>query len=49
MEITRRVISREGENGGKGTGNMKINGRYTINRGTLRIVWDMEKPKNLYV
>ena len=25
------------------------NGRYKIDRGMLRIVWEMEKPKNLYV
>ena len=24
-------------------------GRYKIDRGRLRIVWEMEKPKNLYV
>ena len=26
-----------------------INGRYRIDRGRLRTVWEMEKPKNLYV
>ena len=26
-----------------------INGRYKIDRGRLRIVWKMEKSKNLYV
>ena len=26
-----------------------INGRYKIDGGTLRIVWEMEKPKILYV
>ena len=26
-----------------------INGRYKIDKGRLRIVWEMEKPKNLYV
>ena len=26
-----------------------INGRCKIDRGRLRIVWEMEKPKNLYV
>ena len=26
-----------------------INGRYKIDRGRLRIVWEMEKPKNLHV
>ena len=25
------------------------NGRYKIDRGRLRIVWEMEKPKNVYV
>ena len=25
-----------------------INGRYKIDRGRLRIIWEMEKPKNLY-
>ena len=25
------------------------NGKYKIDRGRLRIVWEMEKPKNLYV
>ena len=26
-----------------------INGRYKIDKGRLRTVWEMEKPKNLYV
>ena len=26
-----------------------IIGRYKIDRGRLRIVWEIEKPKNLYV
>ena len=26
-----------------------INGRYKIDRGRLRIVWEMENPKNFYV
>ena len=26
-----------------------INSRYKIGRGMLRIVWEMEKPKNLYI
>ena len=26
-----------------------INGRYKIDGGRLRLVWEMEKPKNLYV
>ena len=38
-----------GKNGGKGTGNRNINGMYKIDRGRLRIVWEMVKPKNLYV
>ena len=25
-----------------------LNGRYKIDRGRLRIVWEMEKPKKLY-
>ena len=36
------------DNGGKGAGNKK-HGRYKIGRGRLRIVWEMQKPKNLYV
>ena len=35
-----------GENGRKGTGIRSINGRYKIDRKRLRIVWEMEKPKN---
>ena len=35
--------------GGKVQGIRSINGRYKIDRGRLRIVWEMEKPKNLYV
>ena len=48
MEITWRVISWEGEeeNGRKVQGIRNINGRYKIDRGRLRIVWEMEKPKN---
>ena len=30
-------------------GMRSIIGRYKIDRGMLRIVWEMEKPKNLYV
>ena len=26
-----------------------MNGRYKIDRGRLRIVWEMQKPKNLYI
>ena len=40
--------------GGKGRGEKvqgirSISGRYKIDRGRLRIVWEIEKPKNLYV
>ena len=51
MEITWRVISGEGSGGewGKVQGIRSIIGRYRIDRGTLRIVKEMEKPKNLYV
>ena len=35
--------------GGKVQEIRSINGRYKIDRGRLRIVWEMEKPKNLYV
>ena len=34
--------------GEKVQGIRSINGRYKIDRGVLRTVWDMEKPKNLY-
>ena len=37
------------ENGGKLQGIRSINGRYKTDRRKLRIVWEMEKPKNLYV
>ena len=36
------------ENGGKVTGIKSISGRLKIDRGRLRTVWEMEKPKNLY-
>ena len=51
MEITWRVIrgEGEGENGEKVQGIRSIIGRYKIDRGRLRIVWEMEKPWNLYV
>ena len=51
MEITWRVISGEGvgENVEKVRGIRSIIGRYKIHRGRLRIVWEMENPKNLYV
>ena len=35
--------------GEKVQGIRSINGRYKIDRGRLRITWEMEKPKNLYV
>ena len=35
--------------GEKAQGIRGINGRYKIDKGRLRIVWEMEKPKNLYV
>ena len=34
---------------GKVQGIRSINGRYKIDKGRVRIVWEMEKPKNLYV
>ena len=40
MEITWRVISGEGE-WEKVQGTRSINGRYKIDRGRLRIVWEM--------
>ena len=47
------VISGEGEEGRKMgekvQGIRSINGRYKIKRGMLRIVWQMKKPKNLYI
>ena len=38
-----------GRIGEKVQGISSINGRYKIDRGRLRIVQEMEKPKNLYV
>ena len=35
--------------GGKVQGITSIIGRHKIDRGRLRIVWKMEKPKNLYL
>ena len=35
--------------GEKLQGIRSINGRYKIDRGSLRIVWEMENSKNLYV
>ena len=39
----------EGRMGENVQGIRSINNRYKIDRGRLRIVWEMEKPKNLYV
>ena len=47
----------EGYQAGRGRGErmggkvqiISINGRHKIDRGRLRIVWEMEKPKTLYV
>ena len=51
MEITWRVISGggRGKMRGKVQEERSINGRYKIDKERLRIVWEMEKPKNLYV
>ena len=51
MVVTWKVISREVEWGGgdEVQGIRSINGGYKIDRGRLRIVWEMEKPKNLYI
>ena len=38
-----------GKMGEKVQGIRSINGRYKIDRGSLRIAWEMEKPKNLHV
>ena len=38
-----------GENGEKVQRVRSINGRDKIDRGRLRIVWEMEKPKKLYI
>ena len=51
MEITWRVI-REGEGGDWGKkvqGIRSINVRFKIDSGRLRILWEIKKPKNLYV
>ena len=39
----------EGRMGKKVQGISSINGRYKIDRGRLIVVWEMEKPKNLYI
>ena len=38
-----------GEMGKKVQGMRNITSRYKIDRGRLRIIWEMEKPKMLYV
>ena len=50
MGIIWRVISweGEGENGEKVQGIRSRNGRYRTDSRMLRIVWEMEKAKNLY-
>ena len=50
MEITWRIISGEGggECAGKVQGIRSIRGRHKIDRERLRIVSEMEKPKNLH-
>ena len=40
---------RQGENGEKVQGMRSISGRYKIDRGRLRIVQEMQKPKNFHV
>ena len=49
MEIMCRVISEGRRMEEKIQGLRSVSGRYKIDRGNLRIVWEMEKPKNLYV
>ena len=56
-QIHRNGNHMEGYQQGEGVGRMRekvqgirsINGMYKIDRGRLRIVWEMEKPKNLHV
>ena len=51
MEIIWRIINWEGKGkkGGKGQEIRSIIGRYKIDSGRLRIIWEKEKAKNLYV
>ena len=35
--------------GEKVQGIRSINSRYKVDRGRLRIIWEVKKPKNLYV
>ena len=37
------------EKGEKVRGIRSVNSRYKIDMGRLRIVWEMEKPKNLHI
>ena len=37
-----------GENERTGTGSRNVSGKHKIGRGRLRIVWEMETPKNLH-
>ena len=41
--------SGKGREGEKVQGISSINGRYKIDRRRLRILWEIEKPKNFYV
>ena len=40
--------SGRGREGGKVQGLSSINGRWKMDSGRVRIVWEMEKPKNFY-
>ena len=42
-------MGRGKESGGKVQGIRSINDSYKMDRGMLRIMWEMEKPKNLHV
>ena len=43
------LVRGKGRMGENVQGLRSIIGKYKIERGRLRIVWEMEKPKNLYV
>ena len=49
MEPFEGLSAGRGENGEKVQGIRSIIGRHKTDRRRLRIVWEMEKPKNLYV
>ena len=49
MEITWRVMGGQWRKREKVQRISSINDRWKIDRGRVRIVWEMEKPKNLYV